>query len=62
MKTAYKVMIGNEVTVQQGLSRNEAIELYEELHADWLEKWAEDYQRIETEQAQSERPWLIYSV
>jgi len=65
MRNSYKVMIGwgynNEVTVAEGLSRNDARELYEELHADWLESWSDDYETFAEEQAQMERPWLIYT-
>ena len=66
MKNSYKIMTGwgfnNEVTVEAGVSRNEAIELYEELHADWLESCLSDEcEKYNEEQAQMKRPCLIYT-
>ena len=56
----YQVVTGWGYNIEQvvgdEMSRSEARELYEELHADWLELWnGED---IESEEAQMERPWL----
>ena len=54
------VMIGwgykTERVIFQTYQRNEAIEAYEESHAEWMEDWSED---LDSEEARGARPYHL---